>query len=378
MSKQTNKREQEGNPAPKDELDEQAYKNVCPRCPKCGADIKLQLVEWLHELTGVSVEKLKNGDGLKEIHWKLQIAERTMSVAGMEINESVITEKALQHVEKLLSKRLSEEERERYEQQINHERELFEKDKEQLSEKIGDMKEKIQEANKNYEKLDAEYSELKVKVKSNPALRGAAAQAELLEDLEGNFQEQAGHFEDISKKGGGDVIWSDIQINTQGKWTSSGIGAVIDSKDKGKVTEGDIIKLQRDMKFNKMPIGMIIAAKQDQLRLKETPCSVEVCEEGYIFVASRENLNHHVLLRFARDILVRKMHESDDNKKTLDTDKLKTLISDIMKYKEFHAKIKTKAGGIIRDVETEETYIDQKIQEAWVILEEPKSGSEKK
>lgn len=374
MAKKTDKREQEGNPAPQKELPKQTDKYVCP---KCGADIEPRFVEWLHEMSGVPVDMLKNGDGLKEIHWRLQVAQRTMSIAGVEINESVITEKALQHVEKLLSKRLSEEERERYEQQIKHERELFEKDKDQLSEKIGDMKEKIQEASKNYEKLDAEYNELKTKVISNPALKGALAHGELLEDLEGNFPEQAGHFEDISKKGGGDVIWSDIQINTQGKWTSSGIGAVIDSKDKGKVTEGDIIKLQRDMKFNKIPIGMIIVAKQDQLRLKETPCSVEVCEEGYIFVSSRENLNHHVLLRFVRDILVRKMHESDDNKKTLDTDKLKTLISDIMKYKEFHAKIKTKAGGILRDIETEETYIDQKIQEAWVILEEPKSGSEK-
>jgi len=350
-------------------MDEKEYK-----CATCGADIRNQLTELVHQLTGVPVDKLKNGDGLKEIHWKLQVAERTMTIAGIEINESVITEKALEHVEKLLSKRLSEEEREKYEQQIKHGKELFEKDKEQLEEKIDEMKEKIQEMSKNYEKLQSEHEELKTKVKSNPALKGALAQAELLEDLEGNFPEQLPHFEDIAKKGHGDILWSDIQINMQGIWTSSGVGAIIDSKDKGKISEKeDIEKLKRDMQLRNKIIGVLVAKDQSQLRLKEVPCGIEFCQEGYVFVTSRENLDHHLLLRFIRDVLARKMYELKDKQKTLDTDKLKALLNDIMKYKSYHIKIKSKASGIIEDVNSEEDYLDPKIQEAWKILGEPES-----
>jgi len=344
---------------PTEGMDEKDYK-----CATCGADIRNQLTELIHQLTGVPVDKLKNGDGLKEIHWKLQIAERTMTIAGIEINESVITEKALEHVEKLLSKRLSDEEREKYEQQIKHSKELFEKEEEHLKEKIEEMNEKIREICNNHEKLESEYEELKTKVKSNPSMKGMLAQAELLEDLEGNFPEQSPHFEDIARKGHGDILWSDIQINMQEMWTSSGVGAIIDSKDKGKISEKeDIEKLKRDMQLRNKNIGVLVAKNQSQLRLKEVPCGIEFCQEGYVFITSRENLDHHIVLRFIRDVLARKMYELKDKQKTLDTDKLKTLLNDIMEYKNYHVKIKSKASGIITDIDSEEKFIDVKIKE---------------
>jgi len=165
------------------------------------------------------------------------------------------------------------------------------------------------------------------------------------------------------------MLWQ-IQINV-GKWIDSGECAVIDSKNKGSINDQDIEKLVRDMKFNKSKIGVIITTQQDQLRLKENPCGVYRFENGYVITTSRQNSNHHITIKFLRDILAKMFYETRDTEKQekiIDTNKLTAILSDIMKVRESHKKIKSKAEGIIQEVDWEDTYLQEKLQEAWKIL----------
>lgn len=215
---------------PLKELDEKKFK-----CPKCGANIGSQVINWLHELTGIPISKLKDP---KEINWMLQIAERTMMIAGIEINESVITEKALQHVEKLLSTRLTEEEREKYEQkiedlkkqmeqQMKHEKELNEKERERLNER--------------YEKLEKEYNELRAKVKHVPAIAGSEQQKSILTRLESISRGNQDEFQLVGESTTlGEDICSRIVENNQE------IGKIIIEVKKTGVWQNKFIEQIRD------------------------------------------------------------------------------------------------------------------------------------
>lgn len=337
-----------------------AEKSMSFTCPKCRADLTMFFKKKLSITTGISEEILENG-GLETLPTIVSAGKLILEVSGIKFDTGEIAKisnkMALDVVEKLRRIDLEENAKEKYKREL-----------EELNDEIDKREEKIRDIEKRYEKLEAEHLEFKTKVMSNPALKGTLAQSELLGDLQANFPTQQKYFVDITKQGHGDYLWSSIQIN-MGKWVDSGVGAIIDSKDKRKITEGDINKLKQDMKFHKKNIGIIIARKQEQLRLKEQPCGIEVCQEGYLFVTSRENQDHHIVLRFVKDVLARKIYESKGKQKALDTSKLKTLLNDIMKAKEYHRKIKSKASGIIKDVDSEEAYLDSKIQEAWEILE---------
>jgi len=327
------------------------------KCPSCGYDIGEYFAEWLHDLTGVSLDSLRNGNGLQEISWKMQIAERTLTIAGVEVKQTQISEQVLEYVDKLLKQRLSEEEKRRYEKELDD----FKKTTEEQRNRMVEMQ-------RSYDKLESEHLELKTRVMSNPALKGALAETELLEDIEACYTEQIKHLTDISRKGYGDILWDNIQIDA-GSWTNSGISATIDSKDKGKISESDLVKLRRDMKFNKTIIGIIIAKRQDQLRMKETPCGIHRIEEGFVIITSRENSNYHIAIRFVRDVLARMFYETREIKeRPIDTGRLAALLSDIMNSKEYRKRIRSKAEGIIRDVNEEEDYLNYKFEEAWQIL----------
>jgi len=376
-------------PVSVEELDKKEDK----RCPVCGADITEQFINWLHKLTGLSLDRLKNGDGLREISWKLQVAEKTMTLTGLEINQTQITKETLKAVENLLNKRLTEDEKKKYEEELKHKDELIRqlerskldltgKEIEKLKQAIEDSRklmeverERTKELQKRYEEVEDAYNELKTKVISNPALKGVLAQCDLKEDLEGCFPDQQGCFMDISKKGYGDLLWN-IRISKGNQWANSGVTAVIDSKDKTKITEEDLEKLKRDMKFNRSSIGIVITAAQHQLRLRELPCGVYESEEGYVLVTSKEASMHHTIVKFTRDILAKILYESGKTgKKVADISKLSTVLNDLTKYKDYSKKIRSKASGIISDVDAEEDYLDIKIKEAWEILSKQSSES---
>jgi hypothetical protein len=333
-------------------------------CSVCGNDMTLHFLQELSHLTKISTEDFQNG-GLKFLPTFVSVGKYYLEVSGIKYNDVTITEKTseriIEMIEKVMKPHLEKMEKENYEREIK----MLSDEINQLRDKVNEKENEIDKINRDKEKVESDFIDFKTRVMSNPALKGALAQADLLEDLEANFPEQ--HFEDISKDGGGDVLWPNILANI-GKWIETDVGAIIDSKDKGSITESDIEKLKRDMKFGKKEIGLIIAAKQEQLRLKETPCGVYKSEEGFILVTSRENLNHHITMRFARDILARLIYESRSKEKVIDISKLSAVLNDIAKTKEYHKKIKSKAQGIIKDVDSEESYLNQKIQDAWKIL----------
>lgn len=328
-------------------------------CPKCNTDLTAFFKKKLSITTGISEEVLENG-GLKTLPTIFSAGKLILEVSGFRFDTGEIakfsSEMALQTVERLQRIDLEEKAKKEYERKLK-----------ESNDEIKKQDEKIREIQIRYEKLESEHEELKVKVSSSPVLKGAYAQAVLLEDLEASFPEQ--HFKDITKEGYGDILWTNISVNI-GKWVETDIGCVIDSKDKNSVAENDIEKLRRDMKFSKKEIGLIIAAKQEQLRLKETPAGVYQSGEGYILVTSRENFNHHIAVRFARDVLARLLYEMKMNKeeKAIDVVKLSSIINDIAKAMEYHKKIKSKALGIVDDINSEEDYLKLKFQEAWRIL----------
>jgi Zn-finger nucleic acid-binding protein len=328
-------------------------------CPKCNTDLTAFFKKQLSITTGISEEILENG-GLETLPTIVSAGKLILEVSGFRFDSGELAKisnrMALETVERLQRIDLEEKAKKEYERKLK-----------ESNDEINRRDEKLRDIENRYEKLETEYEELKTKVSSSPVLKGAFAQAVLLEDLEASFPEQ--HFKDITKEGYGDILWSNILVNV-GKWIESDVGAVIDSKDKGSITGTDIEKLRRDMKFGKKEIGLIIAAKQEQLRMKETPCGIYRSEEGYILVTSRENLNHHIAMRFVRDVLARLLYEMRINKeeKAIDVGKLSSILNDIEKSKEYHKKIKSKAQGIINDIDLEEDYLKIKFQEAWRIL----------
>ena len=331
-------------------------------CPNCNSDITGHFTKRLSVTTGVKVEDLQNGE-LKFLPTFLSVGKYYLEVSGIKYDKDIITEKTservLQMARDVLQPQLQDRERQSYLKSI-----------EQLKQRKFDLETRIREQENAYQKLESEFELLKSKAISNPVIKGNIEQSELIEDLEANFPDQQNFFQDVSKRGGcGDISWR-VQINV-GRWIDSGENVIIDSKDKSSVNDQDIDKLLRDMEFNKSRIGIIIAAKQNQLRLKECPVGVYRFDKGYLIITSREHFNHHIILKFVRDVLTRMFYESKNSEKqekTIDTNKLTAILTDIMKVGESHKKIKSKAEGIIQEVDEGDAYLQEKLQEAWKVL----------
>jgi predicted RNase H-like nuclease (RuvC/YqgF family) len=331
-------------------------------CPYCEKDITEELKEKLIQITGLTEKTLKDIT-VEQLKTFVLVGKQFLEFSGPSYKKYMITEKTservIELVKELMEPKLRNDEKEKYENEIKSLRDMIE-----------GMKDHIQERDKQLEKIEFEYSDLKARVTSNPSIKGALAESELFEDLEGNFPDQNKQFIDISKEGHGDILWKNVQINLGG-WIDSHVGVIIDSKDKNSVTEEDIEKLKEDMQFHKKNLGMIIVKKQDQLRLKERPAGIYSFDRGCIIVVSRENMEHHVALMFLRDILVPylyKIFNKEIDQNQIDIPKLRQIFIDIMKFESYHKKIKKKASGIILDIEEEEIYIKEKLKEAWEIL----------
>jgi len=331
-------------------------------CPNCKSDITGHFTKRLSVTTGIKTEDLENGE-LKFLPTFLSVGKYYLEVSGIKYDKDVLTEKVteriLQMARDVMQPQLQERERQSYLKNI-----------EQLKQRGFELETRIREQENVYKNLESEFELLKSKIVSNPAIKGNVEQAVLIEDLESAFPDQQNFFQDVSKMGGcGDISWR-VQINV-GRWIDSGENVIIDSKDKSSVNDQDIDKLLRDMGFNKSRIGIIITAKENQLRLKESPTGIYRFDRGYVILTSREHANHHIILRFVRDILTRMFYESKNSEKqekTIDTNKLTAILTDIMKVRESHKKIKSKAEGIIQEVDEEDAYLQEKLEEAWKVL----------
>ncbi len=331
-------------------------------CPHCKKDIAHFVLEQVALATGLKEKELRNGT-LGNLPMVVRAGQMVFEQQGIKFKTESISEKTVEQVmETLVKPVLQKKEREELKKALDEQEEMTKQaeEKQRQAEKTAD-KEKTEK-----EKAQRELEDLKTKVYSNPALKGAAAQADLFEDLEANFHEQK--FEDISKKGRGDILWATVRIETPTGTQETPITVVIDSKDKGKITSEDINKLRSDMKSRSSRVGIVIATKQEQLRQKETPCGVYNFGEGVVIVTSRENFSHHIAIRLVRDVLASRLSEETKPVNKVDVKKLAGVLSDIANTKEFFEKIRAKAGQIADLSDEGEAALKKKFDEASKLL----------
>jgi len=119
------KPEIEGSKKPRSKLSK-GYAAIL-QCPRCGYALSDLFMSKLSELTGISMEKFHNGEAQKEISFKMKLAEVTLTKVGMDINKQRISrisaQETIKQVDRLLTPRLSEKERQRYEEKLQAERE---------------------------------------------------------------------------------------------------------------------------------------------------------------------------------------------------------------------------------------------------------------
>jgi hypothetical protein len=349
-------------------------------CPKCGTNIEKIFVVWLSEMSGT-----KNGD-LKELGWKLKIAETTMSMVGIRITEGQISEKVLQRMEGIITRKLSDNERQKYEEEIKKlremteeklnskneiikelemsKRDLIEKEIEKLNERIKHLEEVRQQRDRDYEKLEKEYSELKAKTRYNPSTIGYGAEATLKEDLDTNFSMQK--FENIAEtKKHGDLI-AELRTEVESGWVNTGLKLLIDSKDKEKVMQNDVDKLWNDMGYWGIEIGLMIASDEGQLRLKDRPCSLIQTEKGLMIITSRSNRNHHLVLQllgmFARQKYLQKL-STTVFKELIQNKLLYNKISELFNYKQYLEKAKDHAVKTEKSIKELDEFLEPKLKE---------------
>jgi len=149
-------------------------------CPSCGIDLTESFLIMLSKVTGISVEELRNG-AINEIVFKLRIAEITLMKARISIEEDEITEKTLVKVTSLLSEwerkmllpKLTQDEREEYEQQIEECRRQFE-----------DEREKRRELDQRFKEAWNRVRELEDKLGQVPYFKGEEQEKSLIKQLE--------------------------------------------------------------------------------------------------------------------------------------------------------------------------------------------------
>jgi hypothetical protein len=349
-------------------------------CPGCGADIEQLFIKWLNNLSGV-----QNCD-LKEFRWKLKIAETTLSMVGIRVGEDEISEKLLQRMQSIVDKKMTENERQRYEDEIEmlrklmeeklthkdetirqlerSKRELADKEIQKLNERILHLEELKREKDKGFEKLEKEYGELSAKLRHNPSAIGYGAEVALKEDLDANFSMQ--RFEDIAQTEKHGDLLVDFRTELESGWVNTGMRVVIDSKDKDKVTKSDIDKLCSDMEYWNAGIGLIIAADESQLRLMDKPCSLIPVEKGLIIITSKSDRNHHLVLKlleiFAREKYIQKI-STVTFKQLIQNKSLYNKISALFEYKAYIQKIEDYIGKTENTVKELDGFLEPKLGE---------------
>jgi hypothetical protein len=122
----------------------------------------------MEELTGIPAETFNNKGSLKEFSVKLQIAELTLSKAGISIDQATITKEVVGCVDNLLSKRLTDE----------HNQSLL-KEKELHKEQIDSLKDSLKEQTTKNAELQKELDEITAQQKYTPSIKGGIAEEDL-------------------------------------------------------------------------------------------------------------------------------------------------------------------------------------------------------
>ncbi|MCX6822205.1 MAG: hypothetical protein NTW30_05515 [Candidatus Aenigmarchaeota archaeon] len=289
-------------------------------------------------------------------------------------------------MQSIVNKKMTESERQRYEDEIDMLRrtmeeklahkdetirqlerfrgELADKERQKLNERILHLEELKREKEKDFEKLEKEYGELNAKLRHNPSAIGYGAEVELKEDLSANFSMQ--RFEDIAQtRKHGDLL-VDFRTEMESGWVNTGMRLVVDSKDKDKVTRADIDKLCDDMKYWNVEIGLIIAADESQLRLTDKPCGLIPVEMGLIIITSKTCRNHHLVLKlleiFAREKYIQKM-STEVFKQIIQNKSLYNKISALFDYKGYIDRIEDYLGKTEHVVKELDDFLEPRLKE---------------
>lgn len=233
-----------------------------------------------------------------------------------------------------------------------------------MNERVKHFEEIRQQKDRDYEKLEKEYSELKAKTRYNPSDIGYAAEATLKEDLDANFPMQ--RFENIAEtKKHGDLL-VDLRTETENGWVHTGLKLVIDSKDKNNVIKDDVDKLCRDMEYWDAEIGMIIATDEIQLRLKDKPCSLTPTGKGLLIITSKTNRNHHLVLKllemFSRQKYLQKM-STTIFRELIQNKLLYNKINELFGYKQYLEKAKDNAVKTEKSIKELDEFLEPKLKE---------------
>lgn len=162
------------------------------QCPRCNYDLSDLFMSKLSVLTKVPIEKFHNGEAQKEISFKMRLAEVTLTKVGIDINNQQISrisaQETLKQVDRLLTPRLSEKERQSYKEKLQAEREKCMKLKNQLA-------------------------DLQQRTRNLPYLKGAEQELALIKQLEALSRHTDDEFVLNETKDGEDILCKIIEDN---------------------------------------------------------------------------------------------------------------------------------------------------------------------
>jgi len=230
-------------------------------CPKCNTDISDVVCDYLEELTGIQKEYFQNGAGIREMQIRMQVAEITLTKAGIEIDQSTIAEKTLEYVEKILSTKLSEEERERFEKRVQEQEEA----RKQLENELKTTRERVKE--------------LETKIEQVPIFKGTEQETSLVKQLESVSRntEDEFHIENESTLGE-DIL---CKVVDQGTIVEE---LLIESKNVQRWKSDYVEQLKGDLRKRNLSFGILSTTAMPAQALNK---HLYITKEG-IWIASRE------------------------------------------------------------------------------------------
>jgi len=184
----------------------------------------------IQELTGIPAATLQNGDGMKELGIKLQIAELTLSKAGITIDQDTIAKEVITWADKVLLQRLSKEEKQQYQNAIESIKQKLAETNEKYGEQISFLKETLKDEIRKKENIQKQLDEIQAEQKFTPSIRGGNTE----EDLARRIRSIA-PYDDLSLKqrhqGSTDIL-TKVKLSSEQK---SVVGKIcVESKDVDK------------------------------------------------------------------------------------------------------------------------------------------------
>lgn len=223
-------------------------------CPKCNTNVTPLFYRFISEVTEIPLTKFKSSTWVNELKFKLALADLALQKTGIEIDQNSIASLTLQHVERLLASRLSEEERERYESDLE------------------ELQKRLDEANER-NKLNEEL------MQQVPHLKGKEQEISIVKQLESISR----HTEDEFIQEEEDSLGEDIRcrIIDRGLLIEE---LLIESKNTGVWKKQYVEQLKGDLRKRSLHFGMVSSTTLPKNALNR---HLYITKEG-IWIVSRD------------------------------------------------------------------------------------------